>query len=69
MDYLRYQINPHFFMNTLNNIHSLIDIDAAYAQRSAVIELSKMMRYVLYDSGAKSSRSTRTFNSCRTTSS
>jgi len=50
MDYLKYQINPHFFMNTLNNIHSLIDIDPAYAQ-DAVIELSKMMRYVLYDSG------------------
>ena len=31
MDYLKYQINPHFFMNTLNNIHSLIDIDAAEA--------------------------------------
>ena len=50
MDYLKYQINPHFIMNTLNNIHSLIDIDPAYAQ-AAVIELSKMMRYVLYDSG------------------
>lgn len=50
MDYLKYQINPHFFMNTLNNIHALIDIDTASAQK-AVIELSKMMRYVLYDSG------------------
>ncbi len=50
MDYLKYQINPHFFMNTLNNIHALIDIDAESA-KSAVIELSKMMRYVLYDSG------------------
>lgn len=50
MDYLKYQINPHFFMNTLNNIHALIDINAESAQ-SAVIELSKMMRYVLYDSG------------------
>ncbi|MDE7305188.1 MAG: histidine kinase [Alistipes sp.] len=50
MDYLKYQINPHFFMNTLNNIHALIDIDPEYA-KSAVIELSKMMRYVLYDSG------------------
>jgi len=50
MDYLKYQINPHFFMNTLNNIHALIDIDAECA-KSAVIELSKMMRYVLYDSG------------------
>ncbi len=50
MDYLKYQINPHFFMNTLNNIHALIDIDAESA-KNAVIELSKMMRYVLYDSG------------------
>ena len=50
MDYLKYQINPHFFMNTLNNIHALIDIDPEYA-KNAVIELSKMMRYVLYDSG------------------
>ena len=51
-DYLRYQINPHFFMNTLNNIHALIDIDTEYA-KSAVIELSKMMRYVLYESGSE----------------
>ncbi len=50
MDYLKYQINPHFFMNTLNNIHALIDIDTESA-KNAVIELSKMMRYVLYDSG------------------
>ena len=49
MDYLKYQINPHFFMNTLNNIHALIDIDSE-AAKDTVIELSKMMRYVLYDS-------------------
>ena len=46
---LKYQINPHFFMNTLNNIHALIDIDTE-AAKTAVIDLSKMMRYVLYDS-------------------
>lgn len=50
MDYLKYQINPHFFMNTLNNIHALIDIDTDRA-KECVIELSKMMRYVLYESG------------------
>lgn len=49
MTSLKYQINPHFFMNTLNNIHALIDIDQE-AAKSAVIDLSKMMRYVLYDS-------------------
>jgi sensor histidine kinase YesM len=51
MDYLKYQINPHFFMNTLNNIHALIDIDTESAKEN-IIELSKMMRYVLYDSSS-----------------
>ncbi len=53
MDYLKYQINPHFFMNTLNNIHALIEIDTSRAQ-SAVIDLSRMMRHILYDSGTQS---------------
>lgn len=52
MDYLKYQINPHFFMNTLNNIHALIDIDTESAKEN-IIELSKMMRYVLYDSSSR----------------
>lgn len=45
---LRYQLSPHFLMNTLNNIHSLIDIDTESAQQ-AVRLLSKMMRYMLND--------------------
>ncbi|MDL2277233.1 histidine kinase [Parabacteroides sp. OttesenSCG-928-G07] len=48
LNYLKAQINPHFFMNTLNNIHALIDLDKDKA-RDTVIELSKLMRYVLYD--------------------
>ena len=48
LNYLKAQINPHFFMNTLNNIHALIDIDATKAKRT-VVELSKLMRYVLYE--------------------
>lgn len=48
LEYLKYQINPHFFMNTLNNIHALVDIDPEEAKES-IIELSKLMRYVLYD--------------------
>ncbi len=46
--YLKYQINPHFFMNTLNNIHALVDIDPEQAKRTIEV-LSKMMRYVLYE--------------------
>lgn len=48
LTYLRYQINPHFFMNTLNNIHALVDIDPVKAQET-IVELSKMMRFVLYE--------------------
>lgn len=48
LEHLRYQINPHFFMNTLNNIHALVDIDQERAKR-AIIELSGLMRYTLYE--------------------
>lgn len=46
--FLKYQVSPHFFFNTLNNIYSLIEIDAKDAQ-TAVLKLSKMMRYLLYE--------------------
>lgn len=49
--FLKNQVSPHFFMNTLNNIHALIDINAEDAKES-VIKLSKLMRYLLYDSEA-----------------
>lgn len=48
LQYLKYQVNPHFFMNTLNNIHALVDIDPERAKVS-IVELSKLMRYVLYE--------------------
>src|SRR5574344_200130 len=47
LEYLKYQINPHFLMNTLNNIHALVDIDSETAKET-IINLSKMMRFVLY---------------------
>lgn len=46
---LRHQVSPHFFMNTLNNIHTLIESDAGKAQ-DAIERLSTLMRYLLYDS-------------------
>ena len=46
---LQNQVSPHFFMNTLNNIHALIDINGKLAQQS-IVQLSKMMRYLLYES-------------------
>ena len=52
MEYLKYQINPHFFMNTLNNIHALVDIDPERA-KTTIVELSKMMRHILYEGSKK----------------
>ena len=46
---LRHQVSPHFFMNTLNNIHALVEIDSVKAQ-DAIVRLSTLMRYLLYDS-------------------
>ena len=45
---LQHQINPHFFMNTLNNIHALIDYDQEIAKHS-VVKLSQLMRVLLYE--------------------
>jgi len=52
LQHLKSQLNPHFLFNTLNNIYSLIQIDADRAQ-SAVHDLGQMLRYVLYDSAEK----------------
>ncbi len=45
---LRNQLNPHFLLNTLNNIYALIAFDTDKAQ-AAVQELSRLLRHVLYD--------------------
>lgn len=49
---LQNQLSPHFFMNTLNNIHSMVDINSEQA-KSAIIRLSKMMRYLLYETESR----------------
>jgi len=46
---LKSQLNPHFLFNTLNNIYSLIAISPGQAQE-AVHDLSRLLRYVLYES-------------------
>ena len=45
---LRNQISPHFLLNTLNNIYALAAISPERTQ-SAVMQLSKMLRHMLYD--------------------
>lgn len=47
LKHLKYQLQPHFFFNSLNNIYALIDFDAEKAKQS-VHSLSKLMRHLLY---------------------
>src|SRR3569833_2802974 len=47
LSFLKAQINPHFFFNTLNNIYALTQVDADIAGK-AIHQLSRMMRYLLY---------------------
>lgn len=45
---LRNQVNPHFLFNTLNNIDSMVYKVAPKAS-DAIVKLSELMRYMLYD--------------------
>ncbi len=48
LQFLRSQIHPHFLFNTLNNIYSLVYRQAKEAPQ-AVLQLSELMRYMLYE--------------------
>ena len=55
LKYLRTQIQPHFFFNTLNNLYALTLKKSDNAPR-LVLKLSEMMQYVLYEvDGSKAS--------------
>jgi two-component system, LytTR family, sensor kinase len=45
---LRAQVNPHFLMNALNNIYALSELQSKEAPQ-AILNLSNMMQYVLYE--------------------
>lgn len=47
--FLKSQINPHFLFNTLNNIYALTYAKSDAAP-GAILKLSDLMRYMLYDS-------------------
>ncbi len=45
---LKSQVSPHFLFNTLNNVYSLVYQQASNAP-SAIMKLSEIMRYMLYE--------------------
>lgn len=53
LQHLHYQLQPHFFFNSLNNIYALVDISPEQAKTS-IHSLSKLMRYMLYETNEES---------------
>lgn len=51
--FLKSQINPHFLFNSLNNIYSLA-YQKSDATPNAILKLSEIMRYMLYESNDNS---------------
>jgi two-component system LytT family sensor kinase len=51
LNFLRSQVNPHFFFNAVNNVYSLI-VDKDEQAATILLKLSSLMRYVLYEAGA-----------------
>lgn len=47
LKFLRSQVSPHFFFNTLNNIYSLT-LEKSDKAPEVVLKLSELMRYLLY---------------------
>jgi sensor histidine kinase YesM len=52
LNFLKSQINPHFMFNTLNNISSLSEIDPPRT-KEAIIKLSELMRYMVYETSSE----------------
>lgn len=52
LNYLKAQVQPHFFFNTLNNIYAMA-IKQSPNTAPMVLQLSEMMRYILYKSSAQ----------------
>ena len=50
IDLLRSQINPHFFFNALNNIYAITQRSHDDEAGNAILKLSGLMRYMIYDS-------------------
>jgi two-component system, LytTR family, sensor kinase len=51
LNFLKTQIQPHFFFNTLNNLYSLT-LKKSDLAPEVVLKLSDLMSYMLYESGA-----------------
>jgi two-component system, LytTR family, sensor kinase len=55
LSFLKSQVSPHFLFNTLNNIYSL-SLNQSVSASDAILKLSQLLRYMLYESDVKQVR-------------
>jgi len=53
LDLLKYQVNPHFFFNTLNNLFALARKQKDQSTAKGIAKLSHIMRYMIYESNVE----------------
>ena len=51
---LKSQVNPHFLFNTLNNIYSMVRKHSDPRAAKSIEQLSRLMRYMIYESNTES---------------
>lgn len=64
LDLLKSKMNPHFLLNTLNNIYSK-SFQLSENTSESILQLSKLLQYVIYDTGKENISMAQEFSSIR----
>jgi len=64
LDLLKSKMNPHFLLNTLNNIYSK-SFQPSENTSESILQLSKLLQYVIYDTGKDKISMAQEFSSIR----
>jgi len=64
LDLLKSKMNPHFLLNTLNNIYSK-SFQPSENTSESILQLSKLLQYVIYDTGKEKISMAQEFSSIR----
>lgn len=64
LDLLKSKLNPHFLLNTLNNIYAN---SFTYSEKTSdsILQLSKLLKYIIYDSGKEKVTVSQEFSSLK----
>jgi len=64
LDLLKSKLNPHFLLNTLNNIYAN-SFTHSEKTSDSILQLSKLLKYIIYDSGKEKVTVSQEFSSLK----